>query len=98
MRGSTGVEGIGASEVGPDPLDSACVKHFGACECLIIKNLHLILVFGVLFPFCQHNSLYGLMVCACVFQCVCVRLMVIACPVCVSALNVCTSALFIYAV
>jgi len=34
----------------------ACVKHFGASECLIIKNLHLILVGSF---FLGHISFYG---------------------------------------
>lgn len=52
----------------------ACVKHFGASECLIIKNLHLILVCFFLFG---HISFYE---CECVRECVsvCVWLMVIA--------------------
>lgn len=49
-----------------DPLDSACacVKHFGACECLIIKNLHLILVFRLSFLF---RIIVSVCVCVCLW-------------------------------
>lgn len=48
----------------------ACVKHFGASECLIIKNLHLILVCFFLF-----RATFRFMAMP---VCVCVWLMVIA--------------------